>query len=105
MPLRGIVGGKVSKPGGTERGVELVIALAAAAEHADVEAGPIIEWRRDCRSLHIGREIGRESRRQQAQHTERDGGEKNLLHCYPLSKCSEETSGGLSRRDASADQK
>ena len=56
-----------------------------------------------CRALYLPgyRQIGAENRRHQAQKTERDGGEKNSLHCYPLSNCSDEMSGDPSRRDFS----
>src|ERR1700686_5402887 len=85
-----VVDGEVGETGGAERVVEVVVAEAAAAEHADIETGPVVHWRRQRRSLGVDGQIGAESRRHQAQHTERDGGEKNSLHCYPLSNCSDE---------------
>src|ERR1700722_14681971 len=85
---------------GPESLVDIVMAQAVTPEYADIKAGPVIRWRH--RSLGIaGGQIGTENRRHQAQYTERDGGEKNSLHCYPLSNCSDEMSGDPSRRDFS----
>src|ERR1700730_7452611 len=61
------------------RVVDIVVADAAAAVDADIEAGPVIHWRHDRCGLH--REIGGESRQHQTQHAQCDGGEKDTLHC------------------------
>src|ERR1700722_12733674 len=99
--FRTIVGrGVAERVTGTERIVDIVVAQAVTTEYADIKAGPVIRWRH--RSLGIaGGQMGTENRRHQAQYTERDGGEKNSLHCYPLSNCSDEMSGDPSRRDFS----
>src|SRR6202035_2898952 len=48
-----VIGREIGIAGITQCVVDVVVAVAASAEHAEVDAGPIIDWRGDCRSLRI----------------------------------------------------
>ena len=57
-----VIGGEIGIPGIAERIVDIVVAVATAPEHADVETAPVIDRRRVCRSLRISGQVRTERR-------------------------------------------